>query len=103
MAESHPRGSFNYFYGAFLLGFLGPIILIFLILRPCLIYLRNLPCVLAHPLLLLLLSRFSHVRLCVTPETEAHQIPLSLGFSRQELLAKMDYSEEAYGQWHHIL
>ena len=35
-------------------------------------------------LLLLLLSRFSHVRLCVTPETAAHQAPLSLGFSRQE-------------------
>ena len=35
-------------------------------------------------LLLLLLSRFSRVRLCVTPETAAHQAPLSLGFSRQE-------------------
>ena len=35
-------------------------------------------------LLLLLLSRFSHVRLCATPETAAHQVPLSLGFSRQE-------------------
>ena len=34
-------------------------------------------------LLLLLLSRFSHVRLCATPETAAHQAPLSLGFSRQ--------------------
>ena len=34
--------------------------------------------------LLLLLSCFSHVRLCVTPETAAHQAPLSLGFSRQE-------------------
>ena len=33
-------------------------------------------------LLLLLLSRFSHVRLCVTPETAAHQAPPSLGFSR---------------------
>ena len=33
---------------------------------------------------LLLLSRFSHVRLCVTPETAAHQATLSLGFSRQE-------------------
>ena len=33
---------------------------------------------------LLLLSRFSHVRLCVTPETAAHQAPLSLGLSRQE-------------------
>ena len=35
-------------------------------------------------LLLLLLSRFSRVRLCATPKTAAHQAPLSLGFSRQE-------------------
>ena len=35
-------------------------------------------------LLLLLLSRFSCVRLCVTPWTAAHQAPPSLGFSRQE-------------------
>ena len=35
-------------------------------------------------LLLLLLSRFSPVRLCATPETAAHQAPPSLGFSRQE-------------------
>ena len=34
--------------------------------------------------LLLLLSHFSHVQLCVTPQTEAHQAPPSLGFSRQE-------------------
>ena len=34
--------------------------------------------------ILLLLSRFSRVRLCVTPETAAHQGPRSLGFSRQE-------------------
>ena len=34
--------------------------------------------------LLLLLSRFSHVRLCATPETAAHQAPTSLGFSREE-------------------
>ena len=33
---------------------------------------------------LLLLSHFSRVRLCVTPETAAHQAPPSLGFSRQE-------------------
>ena len=32
---------------------------------------------------LLLLSRFSRVRLCATPETTAHQAPPSLGFSRQ--------------------
>ena len=35
-------------------------------------------------LLLLLLSRFSRVRLCATPETAAHQAPPSLEFSRQE-------------------
>ena len=35
-------------------------------------------------LLLLLLSRFSRVQLCATPETAAHQAPPSLGFSRQE-------------------
>ena len=35
-------------------------------------------------LLLLLLSRFSRVRLCVTTEMAAHQAALSLGFSRQE-------------------
>ena len=35
-------------------------------------------------LLLLLLSRFSCVQLCATPQTAAHQAPLSLGFSRQE-------------------
>ena len=34
--------------------------------------------------LLLLLSRFSRVRLCATPEMAAHQTPPSLGFSRQE-------------------
>ena len=31
-----------------------------------------------------LLSRFSCVRLCATPQTAAHQAPPSLGFSRQE-------------------
>ena len=34
--------------------------------------------------LLLLLSCLSHIRLCVTPQTAAHQAPPSLGFSRQE-------------------
>ena len=37
-----------------------------------------------HLSLLLLLSHFSHVRLCATPYTAAHQAPPSLGFSRQE-------------------
>ena len=35
-------------------------------------------------LLLLLISHFSRVRLCATPEMAAHQAPPSLGFSRQE-------------------
>ena len=35
-------------------------------------------------LLLLLLSRFSRVQLCVTPKAAAHQAPPSLGISRQE-------------------
>ena len=39
---------------------------------------------LINMLLLLLLSHFSRVRLCVTPQTAAYQAPLSLGFSRQE-------------------
>ena len=40
--------------------------------------------VLASTSWLLLLSRFSRVRLCATPQTAAHQAPPSLGFSRQE-------------------
>ena len=35
-------------------------------------------------MLLLLLSHFSHVRLCETPQTAAHEAPPSLEFSRQE-------------------
>ena len=43
------------------------------------------PCLwLNTTLLLLLLSHFSHVQLGATPQTAAHQAPLSLGFSRQE-------------------
>jgi len=38
----------------------------------------------ANYIRIMLLSRFSRVQLCVTPETVAHQAPLSLGFSRQE-------------------
>ena len=34
--------------------------------------------------MVLLLSRFSRVRLCATPQTAAHQASPSLGFSRQE-------------------
>ena len=35
-------------------------------------------------MLLFLLSHVSHVRLCATPWTAAHQAPLCTGFSRQE-------------------
>ena len=37
-----------------------------------------------HFLLQCMLSHFSHVRLCETPWTAAHQAPVSTGFSRQE-------------------
>ena len=42
-------------------------------------------------LLLLLLSHFSHVRLCVTPQMAAHQAPQSLGFSRQEYWSGLSF------------
>ena len=42
-------------------------------------------------LLLLLLSCFSHVRLCATPLTEAHQAPPSLGVSRQEHWSELPF------------
>ena len=36
------------------------------------------------PMLQLLPSHFSRVRLCATPQTATHQAPPSLGFYRQE-------------------
>ena len=51
---------------------------------------RNL-CLIFCPLLLLLLSRFCHVRLCETPETAAHEAPPSLGFSRQEHWSELPF------------
>ena len=50
---------------------------------------RNL-CLIFCPLLLLL-SRFCHVRLCETPETAAHEAPPSLGFSRQEHWSELPF------------
>ena len=41
--------------------------------------------------LLLLLSRFSRVWLCATPQTAAHQALLSLGFSRQEHWSQLPF------------
>ena len=51
-------------------------------------------------LLLLLLSRFSRVRLCGTPETAAHQAPLSLGFSRQEHWSGLPFPSPILGSIH---
>ena len=48
-------------------------------------------------LLLLLLSRFSRVRLCATPETAAHQAPPSLGFSRQEHWSRSPFPSPTHG------
>ena len=42
-------------------------------------------------LLLLLLSHFSLVRLCVTPEMAAHQAPLFMGFFRQEYWSELPF------------
>jgi len=44
-----------------------------------------------HFYTLLLLSRFSCVRLCATLETAAHQAPPSLGFSRQEHWSELPF------------
>ena len=56
-------------------------------------------------MLLLLLSRFSHVQLCVTPWTAAHQAPLSLGFSRQEHWSGLPFPSPTHGsekwKWSH--
>jgi len=60
-----------------------------------------------HSFLLLLLSCFSRVWLCVTPEIAAHQSTPSLGFSRQEhwsglpLPSPMHESEK--WKWNHLV
>ena len=41
--------------------------------------------------LLLLLSRFSHVRLCATPQRAVHQAPPSLEFSGQEHRSELPF------------
>ena len=48
-------------------------------------------------LLLLLLSRFSRVRLCATPKMAAHQAPPSLGFSRQEHWSGLPFPSSMHG------
>ena len=46
--------------------------------------------------LLLLLSHFSRVRLCATPEMTAHQAPPSLGFCRQEHWSGLPFPSPVY-------
>ena len=53
----------------------------------CIWSLHSLLCILS----LLLLSHFSSVQLCATPETAAHQAPPSLGFSRQEHWSELPF------------
>ena len=52
-------------------------------------------------LLLLLLSCFSHVRLCATPRTAAYQASPSLGFSRQEHWSGLPFPSPRHesGKW----
>ena len=47
-AASEIQGDLNHFYGAFLLGFLWPMILVCLVLSPYLVYLSILPRMRAH-------------------------------------------------------
>ena len=46
--------------------------------------------------LLLLLSRFSRVQLCATPQMAAHQARLSLRFSRQEHRSGLPFPSTLY-------
>ena len=77
----------TYFFSVIvLLISVNPFWFFFEFASPCFIYpfFFFLHIVYFFPMLLLLLSRFSRVRLCGTPQTAAHQVPPSLGFSRQE-------------------
>ena len=51
-------------------------------------------------LLLLLLSRFSRVRLCATPQRAAHQAALSLGLSRQEYRSGLPFPSPTHACMH---
>ena len=48
VTDLHPIGSLNFFYKAFLLNFLWPVIKISLVHSPYLLYLRILPRVFTH-------------------------------------------------------
>ena len=47
-AESHSLGSVNYFYGAYLVGFLWPVTLTCMVHSSYLVYRRFLPCVFTY-------------------------------------------------------
>ena len=49
--------------------------------------------------LLPLLSCLSHVRLCATPQTAAHQAPPSMGFSRQEYWSGLPLPSPTYKEF----
>ena len=49
-----------------------------------------------QPLMRPLLSRFCHVQLFATPWTEAHQAPLSVGFSRQEYWSGLPFPSNSH-------
>ena len=59
------------------------------------------------PTLLLLLSHFSRVWLCATPEAAAHQASLSLGFCRQEHWSGLPFpspmNESEKWKWSHLV
>ena len=44
-------------------------------------------------------SHFSHVQLCATPQTAAHQAPPSLGFSRQEHWSGLPCPSPVHAKW----
>ena len=50
----------------------------------------------SNDMFIILLSHFSLVRLCATPEMAAHQAPPSLGFSRQEHWSGLRFPSPVY-------
>ena len=68
---------------------------------------QDLPSTTFTYIMLLLLSRFSRVWLCVTPQTAAHQAPPSLGFSRQEYWSGLPFPspmhESEKWKWSHLV
>ena len=66
LPQLHLHSSLNHLYGAFLPGFLWPIILICLVHTPCLVYLRIFPCV-HMPRWILLKRHLGRASLDMTP------------------------------------